>query len=100
MLIVAVSMIFVSCKKDEEKPDCETNNTGTIIVHNSENEPYNLMCNGTFIATLEAYEDYTLTKPAGIIYTLLLREKDYIILPTSHEVNWTSEQCTTDTWTP
>lgn len=98
LLMLAVTLLFASCEKD--KPDCEANNTGEVMIHNSADESFSLFVNGSFVDILPSYSDYNLIKPAGLVYTLELKETNYIILPTEHKTDWISEQCIFDTWSP
>lgn len=98
LLMLIISFAFGSCKKD--KAECEINNTGELSIYNNANEPYTLYINGVEIKTLIANSNFTLTRTAGITYTLELQETNFIIFPTDYTSKWNCVQCITDTWSP
>ena len=49
--IIAVVML-ISCEKEENKPECEINNTGTLQIINDENDPYRVYIDNQLYITL------------------------------------------------
>ena len=80
--------MFTSCEKEESKPECEINNTGTLQIINDENDPYRVYIDNLFYITLLPNTSITYSLSEGMHPVRLTQDDGYCWICNPDEKNY------------
>ena len=95
----ALLLLFAACEKEsdsdtnENVPDCEKNNTGTIKILNNEDDKYYIYVDDVFKGSIAPNTYTNLEYTAGFHLIKYEQADGYVLYPTVKEVTGTLAQC-------
>lgn len=97
VILLTFGLSLASCDKSEpqpEKPQCEIDGTGKIIVSNSTNDTYTFYVGNKLVATLEGGDAKTdIYFKAGTYEFYSLQKDGYLLYPTEIKEHVTIKVC-------
>ena len=98
LLLLILIAFFVSCAKEDTRPDCEKNNWGTLSVDSYKSDPYQVYIDNAYKGTVAAYGLVTYDKiTAGTHATKYVQASGYVFTPTEYTLSVNITQCNTFT---
>jgi hypothetical protein len=101
LLILAICILGLSGCKDKEdtRPECEQNGTGTITVTVKFDNPYEIYVNDEFNRIAESKRPATISLSKGDYKLKAIQASGYLLFPTERETSFHVEQCAERNWT-
>ena len=99
LIVTIVAITFVGCSKDNYMAECETNNTGTLIIENNTSDSYNCYINDVFLTSIKGNSVVELDDVEAKFHILKCYEVVYLINQNVYEAGLILKQCDTYTAT-
>jgi hypothetical protein len=99
-LWIGVFLMLFACKKDEIKPDCETNKYGTVTVSNSSSNPYKLYIDDVYYGQLSggSITQNIKLNEGNNRKLYVLQVSGYLLYPTERTTYFNVISCSSYTW--
>ncbi|MCC6841441.1 MAG: hypothetical protein IT264_00050 [Saprospiraceae bacterium] len=93
LLLLSFLFICLSCSKEDNRPDCEKNDTGTFLLVNNSKNRYYITVNNLKQADLPGLKKQSFVANSGLYSIYVEQAEGYILTPTTKNFTINVFQC-------
>lgn len=98
LIIILLPLMAIACQKEDTRPACEKNNTATVKLTCTSNNPYEIYVNQKFVKVINPNTSEDLQIKAGSNAVQAVQASGYLISPTVRNLTRDFKQCSTTTF--